>query len=134
MGQHGHMRSRGARTQGGEQQWVVGLLEKTWWNGKMKAMAHPGNKREPHPICPLQLRVSDLHGVASGVRDEVPRVPEHGAPRPRHQELPRRTQLRHQDLRLRDEPQPLQHGLLQDRRKGSAAHTVDGLGEHSAGE
>ena len=82
----------------------------------------------------LQLRLSDLHGGSDRVRNEIPRVSQHRASRSRSSQLSRRTQLPHQDIRLRHESQPLRPRLLQDRGSGRAAHPLDGLGERSAGE
>ena len=78
--------------------------------------------------CYQQLRVPDLHGDSDSVGDEVPRDAERGASRPGGKELSRRTQVHHQNIRLRRLSQHLQLRLLSGRGQGTAADTLDGLG------
>jgi len=75
-----------------------------------------------------QLRVSDLHGDSDSVRYEVPGDVERGASRPGSEELSCRTQVHHQNIRLRRLSQHLQLRLLPRREQGAAADTLDGLG------
>ena len=87
-------------------------------------------------LCVLhrQLRVSDLHGDSDSVWHEVLGDIERGTSRPGGKELSGRTQVHHQNIRLRRLSLNLQRWLLPSRRKSVAADTLDGLGVCSAGE
>lgn len=74
------------------------------------------------------------HGGTDLLRDEIPGVSELCAPWPGNQELPAGPTPHHQDRWFRDEPKPVQQRLLPHPRPGGAPHTLDGLGEHPAGE
>lgn len=74
------------------------------------------------------------HGGADLLRDEIPGVSELCAPWPGNQELPAGPTPHHQDRWFRDEPKPVQQRLLPHPRASGATHTLDGLGEHPAGE
>ena len=88
----------------------------------------------PPPSPSLQSIRPPPHVGADLVGDEVPGVSELRAPRPGYQELPAGPPPHYQDRRLWDEPKPVQQRLLPHPGPGGAAHTMDGLGEHPAGE
>ena len=87
-----------------------------------------------HDVVFFQSRRPHIHRVTDRLRHEIPRVVEHGPPRPCDEELPRRRLLQGQDLRLRHESKSVQLRLPEDRGQGNAAHTVDGVGGDSVGK
>lgn len=91
-------------------------------------------RHSPFFLHPPQSVWPPSHGGADLIRDEIPGVSELCAPRPGNQKLPAGPTPHHQDRRFRDEPEPVQQRLLPHPGPGSAPHSVDGLGEHPAGE
>lgn len=85
------------------------------------------------PSCPQPVRPPP-HGGADLIGDEVSGISELCAPRPGHQELLGGPPPHHQDRRLWDEQEPVQQRLLPHPGPSGAAHPMDGLGEHPAGE
>jgi len=81
----------------------------------------------------FQLRLSDLHGDSNSVWYEVLGDTERGTSRPGDKELSRRSQVHHQNIRLRRLSQRLQLRLLPDERRYSTADPLDGLGGRSTG-